>query len=135
MKPIALYYLSFLDDIRALARGLGYAVALHGTLGRDFDLVAIPWAEEAKPAAELAEAVRALVGGHIAVNQLNDPDGGMTRKPHGRMAWSIHFPYQPETFKAAGGCAYIDLSVMPRSQDGPEVQRLKRGAFTKTEEE
>lgn len=122
VKPIALYYLARLDDIRAVARGLGYAIGLHGTLSRDFDLIAAPWSEDAKPAAELAEAIRALIGGYIAVRELGDPDKGMTRKPHGRMAWSIHFPYDAEAYKLAGGCAYIDLSVMPTQPDKGESQ-------------
>lgn len=120
MKPIALYYLSHLDNIRALARGMGYAVGLHGTLGRDFDLIAVPWVEDAKPAAELAEAIRALVGGYIAVREVGDD--GMSLRPHDRMSWSIHFPYDQEIFKAAGGCAYIDLSVMPRAEPKPRVE-------------
>jgi hypothetical protein len=44
---------------RVVARSKGYALAVHGSLARDIDLVAVPWVEEAASAAELAEAVRA----------------------------------------------------------------------------
>lgn len=116
MKPIALFYLSRFDEIRAVARGLGYAIGLHGTLSRDFDLIAVPWVEDARPAADLAEAIRALIGGYIAVRESGHD--GITHKPHGRMAWSIHFPYDAKAYELAGGCAYIDLSVMPRTNGG-----------------
>lgn len=32
------------------ARACGYALAIHGTMQRDLDLVAVPWVDEALPA-------------------------------------------------------------------------------------
>lgn len=112
MKPVALYYLALLDDIRAAARALGYAIGLHGSMQRDFDLIACPWRDDAKPAEELVEAIRVLVGGNC---MLNNP----AVKPHGRRAWSIHLiDYEKqEQFGVTLGTAIIDLSVMPRACD------------------
>lgn len=109
MKPIALYYLGVLDLIRDVARGMGYAVGLHGSLQRDFDLIACPWCEEAKSAEELVEAIRCAIGGACAPIETS-----FNEKPHGRRAWTIYF-----TGKAAqeqSTTPIIDLSVMPRTE-------------------
>lgn len=91
-----LWGLSFLPTLMRTAKEYGYALTLHGSFARDFDFVAVPWTEDAKPASVLVEAVREAVGGHIS-----NRDGD--EKPHGRRGWSIHL----------GAGPYIDLSVMP----------------------
>jgi len=85
-----------------VANGLGYALALHGSLSRDMDLLAVPWTEEAPPAEELVAALREKLGRYAdyTVEGINGPH----EKPHGRRAWSI----------LLWGHGYIDLSVMPR---------------------
>lgn len=88
--------LSFLPSLIRTAKEYGYALTLHGSFARDFDFVACPWTEDAKPASVLAEAIRETVGGVITTAN--------TEKPHGRRAWVIH----------VGSGPYIDLSVMPR---------------------
>lgn len=49
-----------IDPLRERARELGYALAVHGTLRRDIDLIACPWTVEAVPERELAEALFAV---------------------------------------------------------------------------
>jgi len=115
---IAIYYLKLLPQIRDAAYACGYAIGIHGSMTRDFDLIAAPWTETAKPAEDLVEAVRAAVGGHIIPN--GTPGGRWDRtaekfvpavvenpqaKPHGRLGWAIQI----------GAGAYLDLSVMPRA--------------------
>jgi hypothetical protein len=54
------------DPLVAVARRHGYALAVHGSLARDIDLVAIPWIVEADEPEILAEAIRmtaATLGG------------------------------------------------------------------------
>lgn len=92
--------LAFLPGVVKVAREHGYALTVHGSLARDFDFVAIPWTEDACPAEELAEAIRARVGG---IPDGKEPEP--VHKPHGRLAWKFHL----------GGGPYIDLSVTPRS--------------------
>ncbi len=101
MKAIALYYLGLLDDVRAAGRAMGYAIGVHGSLSRDFDLIACPWREDAKSAEELAEAVAFAVGGS------HRPET-VSQKPHGRKAWLIYLPPCGELLTP-----FIDLSVMP----------------------
>lgn len=84
-----------------VAQHLGYALAIHGSLQRDMDLIAVPWTDEARPAVELVWRIKEVCHGYIVGGRDGrDP----AQKPHGRLAWSIHLD--------AGN--YIDLSVMPR---------------------
>lgn len=110
-------YERLIGPVREKARELGYAVAVHGTLKRDIDLVAVPWADAAADARTLAEAVRDVCrehnGGiaHMTPAEEADPwhrAGCPTRKPFGRLCWSFHL----------GGGPYVDLSVMPREYRG-----------------
>jgi hypothetical protein len=95
-----------LPDILETAREHGYAVALHGSVARDIDLVAVPWVDHASSAEEVAESIRQaaekLTGmAFVAPHELNVTPKKM---PHGRLCWSFHL----------GSGVYIDLSVMPK---------------------
>ncbi len=92
------FYASLYPTLRQVAREYGYALALHGSLVKDLDVLAVPWTKDACDAETLAEALRACSGGFFV-------GGDATAMPHGRLAWTIHLG-------APGG--YIDLSVMPR---------------------
>lgn len=99
-----------IEPLRVRARELGYALAVHGTLKRDIDLVAVPWIPEAKDPKTLAHAMYEVcveVNDGAAIIRENDPwhlNGCPGHKPHGRLVWTIHL----------GGGPYIDLSVLPR---------------------
>lgn len=84
-----------LPAIREKAHGLGYTVAIFGSMQRDFDLVAIPWDAHAVEADEVAAALAAI---------FDTSAGQPTQKLHGRLNY---------VFGTIGGVA-IDLSVMPR---------------------
>jgi hypothetical protein len=90
------FYLWTLPGLVEVARSCGYALAVHGSMKRDLDLVAIPWTDRAVSAEQLVEALRSQAGGAVP--------NGPTEKPHGRRAWSI----------LLGGGPYLDVSVMPR---------------------
>lgn len=88
-----------LPALREVARSCGYAIAVHGSLARDIDLVAIPWRDmEMSPEHLVGDLVRVVEAVFGSAN-VTAPEP----KPHGRKAWSIHFC----------GAHYIDLSVMP----------------------
>lgn len=111
---LAAFYAHLVPLLAALARQHGYALAVHGSMATDLDLLAVPWTEEADEAEVLVEALRELVGGIIP----NDPDAysgdlllhNPNTKPHGRRAWSIYW----QILDGYGVGPYIDLSVMPR---------------------
>ncbi|HEV3342608.1 MAG TPA: hypothetical protein VG125_19705 [Pirellulales bacterium] len=115
-------YEILIDPLRAEARRLGYALAVHGSLLRDIDLLACPWTEGAAPGAELAKAIclKAAEINRHAILKPPETDEYFRRgcpgfHPHGRLCWTFHL----------GGGPYIDLSVMPRSDppgmDGRQI--------------
>jgi hypothetical protein len=70
----------------------GYALAVHGSLARDFDLIAVPWAENVS---SHEEVIKEITRGYI--RQIGAPDA----KRHGRIAYLISIGF--------GECA-LDLS-------------------------
>lgn len=107
-------YAAIYPALVALAREHGYALAMHGSLSRDFDLIAVPWAKEPSEPLKLAQAIKAWCAG-VWHNQSDDellPLGNMTVKEHGRLAWCIHLT------NAGMDGPYIDLSVMPMQPQG-----------------
>lgn len=100
--PVHAYLYPMLAE---LARERGYALALHGTMAGDLDLLAAPWVEDASCASVLARDIfdRMKLCGLTfegEPNPLPEPEP----KPHGRLAWNL--PLR--------NGAYVDLSVMPR---------------------
>lgn len=104
------------------ARQHGYALAIHGTVTTDLDLIAVPWTAEAVSAEELKNALMAhinacdyegllrrsgleedLVRQIMARNAPGTLATG-TARPHGRLAWNLYLDSGSK----------VDLSVMPR---------------------
>ncbi len=72
---------SVIDRIRVIARNLGWAIGVHGSLARDIDLIGVPWTNEAAPWRDLYNTL-------IANVPLDDCEGnklGAHRGPHGRI--------------------------------------------------
>lgn len=103
-------YVGLFPHLAIVAHGMGYALAVHGSVTRDFDLVAIPWTEDAVSATELMRAIadrvgQAMGGWESSVNgEITKPLAEPTQKPHGRLSWAI----------PTGNGSVIDLSVTPR---------------------
>lgn len=89
-----------LPPIRAVAIANGYAVAVHGSLKRDIDLIAVAWTDQAIAAADLVQAVRGAVAG--VTGRCLILGEGMA-KPHGRIAY---------TLVHGGFAGEIDLSIV-----------------------
>lgn len=106
----AAVYCAIYPMLLQIAKDHGYALCVHGSVHRDLDLVAVPWIEEASPELALVlaikEAVRAVF--HHEMNDHLTPEGSPTKKPHGRLAYSLHLT----NTGMYGG--YLDLSIMPR---------------------
>jgi hypothetical protein len=99
---------SILPAVRAAARFQGYAIAVHGSLKRDIDLVAVAWTEQAREPDELVRVIQGAVGG-ILGNCLRIAEPSI--KPHGRVAYTLIHP---------GFAGEIDLSIIP-PQKKPEA--------------
>ena len=102
-KPVPGYspvYCALYPELAKLAREHGYALAVHGSLRRDFDLIAVPWAEAPSDPDVLVEAFTTT----FALHRTSDSP---VKKAHGRIAYTISIGF---------GEAALDLSFMPRAE-------------------
>ena len=87
-----------IHEIQSVAHASGYAIAIHGSMQRDLDVIAVPWTDAAisgkRLVRRLCKALRLTVG------------DGPTQRPHGRRSWALMM----------AGAGFMDLSVMPRSR-------------------
>ena len=90
------YAAAMYKDLAKVCHRHGYALAVHGSLAKDLDLIAVPWTEEVSP----PDVVLAGITSEFAVRLV----GGLTAKNHGRICQTIALPF--------GGC-YLDFSFMP----------------------
>lgn len=102
------YYRVLIAAVRQVAYRCGYAIAVHGSLKTDIDLIAVPWREGAISQRLLAEEIRLTAERIIGFAAVRKYDPNPEVKPLGRLSWSFYL--QPEGMEGP----YIDLSVMPR---------------------
>lgn len=107
MKPepsyAPVYAAACYPDLARIAREHGYALAVHGSLQRDFDIIAIPWAEVVSTHEALIEAITREMALRLV--------GEKEERPHGRMAYTLSIGF--------GECA-VDFQFMgpfPRHQE------------------
>lgn len=120
MKDVtnAVAYALLIPQLMRAGREVGYAIAVHGSMARDLDLIAVPWTDEAVNAERLVMHLMAAIDGRLR-NGGRKPEGseewvrthGSEPKPlpHGRLAWSIHVGHEG---------MYLDVSVMPTGEKG-----------------
>lgn len=89
----AMFYIWIFEQAVRWSRTRGWALAVHGSLRRDLDLLAVPWSDEAISTKEYIEGFHNVVGTRNPIST--------TLKPHGRVACSFVY-----------GLAYIDLSIL-----------------------
>lgn len=97
--------------LKFVARKCGYALAVHGSLKTDIDLIAIPWRECPISQESLAERIRLAAEAIIGCAEMRPGDKKPTQKPNGRLAWSFYLV----PLECRG--PYIDLSVFPPAKD------------------
>ena len=93
-------YCSLYPDLAQVVRTKGYALCVHGSMQRDFDLVCIPWV---KNPAQPEEVVETLTKSFELV-VIGDP----VVKFHGRKIWTLSLGF--------GEC-FLDLSFMPIKEE------------------
>jgi hypothetical protein len=92
------YAAGMYPKLAELFREHGYALAVHGSVGSDFDLIAVPWVDIVSDPDEVVMAVAK----HFAVKA---DAGGPSERAHGRRAYKIHLSF--------ADCA-LDISFTPR---------------------
>lgn len=101
---IAPWYVMAYTKLERLAWRHGYCLALHGSMARDLDLIAIPWTDDAdSPEKLLASFSRFIVNKAKVTYKIGKP----TPKPHGRLGYVLPIGHEGH---------YLDLSIMPRSK-------------------
>ncbi len=80
------FYASMYEDIRELAISLGWAVALHGSLKADMDIMAMPWVDNAVEFETLISAICGLFEDNQLAQQYSID---YINKPHGRIVATI----------------------------------------------
>ena len=98
-KPtFAPVYAAMYPEIAETVRRHGYALAIHGSLQRDFDLIAIPWVNQ-------PSTVNDVIDSLVSEFDLKLIGAG-TVHPHGRTVYTLSCGW--------GECA-LDLGFMPAS--------------------
>lgn len=99
-KSMRRTYQAFLPELRKVARSCGYALAVHGSMERDLDLVAVPWVDNPHAPAELAFQLAVSCKGLIVGQTF---EGTPNRRLfHINMGW-----------RGTENRNYIELSVTP----------------------
>lgn len=99
-------YKTILPDLTRIARKCGYALAVHGSLERDLDLIAVPWIHGAREPEELIAIIKREVNG-VELEQDTNP----AERAYGRKVWAIYFGPGPYDFRTG---PYLDISVMSK---------------------
>ncbi len=91
------YAAALYPELAKIARKHGYALAVHGSLQRDLDLIGVPWVDRPSTPEEVVLEFTT----EFAIREIGGPPSDM---PHGRRTWTLGIGH--------GECA-IDLSFMP----------------------
>ena len=89
-------YCALYPELANITRHHGYALAVHGSLGRDMDLICVPWVENPSEPKDVVLAITKK----FAIRVVGEPE----IKLHGREVWIITVGF--------GEC-FLDLSFMP----------------------
>jgi len=110
----ALCFAASLPLLQTIAQQHGYALAVHGSMATDLDLIAVPWIEKPSAPEVLIEELRSAVNGHIPndvhADKYDETQYNPVDRPHGRRAWSIYL-------NEGQGGPYIDISIMPTREN------------------
>lgn len=102
------FYAVLFESMRKAALELGYALALHGSMQSDMDMIAVAWVEDAEPVESLVKAINDCLG-RTYWTEHNFKTMG--KKPHGRIVYTLSIM----------GDWYIDLSIIPPKNDSEEL--------------
>lgn len=97
-------YVKRVPIIQGIGRQSGYAIAVHGSMTRDLDLIAVPWVKTFVKPITLVRRIEKAVADYPKdwAFHYRKIARTATIKPHGRVAYAIHI----------GWDIYIDLSIV-----------------------
>jgi len=101
------FYACFLPRLKEAANKHGYALAYHGSMATDLDLLCVPWVDEPSTPEVLIQEMSKVL-------RIETIDGDPEVKPHGRLAWCLPICAN----------AVFDVSVMPVQKTVEQVTRI-----------
>lgn len=106
------FYEKILPKLREVARSHGYALGLHGSMTRDFDLIATPWSDVYSSKNDLAFAIQEAACGFTM------EEYSWEKKPNLRVATTFPICFIDYTVMKdeRKGLGHIDLSVIDIKQ-------------------
>lgn len=114
-KPIhvkPLFYANCYQGLKEIALKYGYNLLIHGSLNRDFDLVAIPWAEEIGSYEEMLNEFVENLGGHI-MPETEELRQITANCYHGRRIYVINLNRGGKKTNYEDPQWYLDISILP----------------------
>ncbi|CCH01937.1 hypothetical protein FAES_3931 [Fibrella aestuarina BUZ 2] len=93
-------YVTYFGILQAIAQQHGYALAVHGSVVRDFDLVMVPFAPKVSPHDFVLEDIRQAIGNTGPTSEVFDQVG---QDCHGRTLYAIE----------CGSGGYFDICFTP----------------------
>lgn len=115
MKPAnygPFYAAGLYPKLAEVFREHGYALAVHGSIGTDFDLIAVPWTDVAAHPQHVVETILKK----FAFEKIPEQEVG-SPKPHSRIAYKLHLSF--------GDCA-LDISFTPRTGDYGKPRKARK---------
>jgi hypothetical protein len=109
-------YCALYPQLAEISRKHGYAMAVHGTLGRDMDLICIPWVESPSDAAAVVKEITST----FSIRQVGEPDTTF----HGRERWAVSVGF--------GEC-FLDIQFMPRIDSDRMRDEVAKGTGTRSQ--
>jgi len=76
------YAAALYPDLCAIFQKRGFALAVHGSLARDFDLIAVPWTETVSKPDEVLADIMAQFAVEVSVDS-------PVQRNHGRIAYTL----------------------------------------------
>lgn len=111
-------YSSYLPALMEVAQKCGYALAVHGSMTRDLDLIAVPWVKKAYSPESLVIMLQEAMTGQRNSRKYWKEHANKDPKPHRRKAYiipiaTLHDKFEGKSLGSQQRHAFIDLSVMP----------------------
>lgn len=114
MAPV---YVALYPEWAEIARKHGYALSIHGSVARDFDLVFVPWADKVSTPDQVIDE---LLKEFAAIRT-----GGLTEMAHGRLCQTIAITCFGECFVDAS----FVLSATPSPAPEGDVEAVARAIY------
>lgn len=104
------FYAFCLAELQRIAIDFGYMLAVHGSMNRDMDLVAVPWVDNPKPHIELLQEFERYLTGAI---HITENDYMFSRLPGGRSSYVINLNRGGKFNGYIDEKYYLDISITP----------------------